>query len=382
MACDSLACLSESGCVENVPDGVIGQVMTQTVTGPEWENPTPQGASNDALNLIVEGGDGLPYLSCDELGACSIDAFSDVNIDGPSLVNGQFLVYNGTVWINQDLAPYAALLPLDTLSDVNIDGGTLAAGQVLSYNGTVWLNLALCTQLGVCSIDNLGDVSAAAPVTGEVLLWTGATWASVAPQKIVANPGAALPLSTVVNSGTTENLLNSVITDQSQETNDIIPVIDANGVRAWNVRLVEAYALGPLTTVTANVETALPTPTVVRSTPAGMIGAGGFTVPVSGLYDVDVLVQSLAATTWSGNPLAMYIDALIMVNGNTFDRTRQLIHEGVTTIAMAVKNSWRLDLNLGDVVQPGVRHSNLNAGAGTTVDVAGQIQVKRVLGDN
>jgi hypothetical protein len=67
---------------------------------------------------------------------------------------------------------------LDDLSDVNIT--SLTNGQFLMYDGTEWVNDAVT---GVDALDEIGDVNASSPSDGQVLTWdaTPGEWVAATP---------------------------------------------------------------------------------------------------------------------------------------------------------------------------------------------------------
>jgi hypothetical protein len=103
----------------------IIQVITSTdvieVTGP------------DKIVEVATVGPQGPQGPAGPAGATTLDGLTDVTITTPS--NGQALVYNGSIWVNQTVSTVGTL---NDLTDVTIT--TPAAAQVLRYNGSQWVN--------------------------------------------------------------------------------------------------------------------------------------------------------------------------------------------------------------------------------------------------
>lgn len=103
----------------------IIQVITSTdvieVTGP------------DKIVEVATVGPQGPQGPAGPAGATTLDGLTDVTITTPT--NGQALVYNGSIWVNQTVSTVGTL---NDLTDVTIT--TPAAAQILRYNGSQWVN--------------------------------------------------------------------------------------------------------------------------------------------------------------------------------------------------------------------------------------------------
>lgn len=86
-------------------------------------------------------------------GATTLAAMTDTTITSPA--DNSFLVYNGSVWINEALATAQATLgvvsTLSTLTDTTITAP--ADNSFLVYNGSVWINEALATAKTTLSVN-------------------------------------------------------------------------------------------------------------------------------------------------------------------------------------------------------------------------------------
>ena len=96
----------------------------------------------------------------------SIDGLSDVLIT--SATPGQFLKYDGTNWINDDIPQINAL---DDIGDVSI--ATATSGQFLKFDGTNWVNDSIPI---INSIDDIGDVVLTSPASDQILVYNGSSW--------------------------------------------------------------------------------------------------------------------------------------------------------------------------------------------------------------
>lgn len=176
MACDNLACLSDSGCVGPMDKGVDGQIPMIINGKVYWVTlvldalgdvsaPTP--AVGDYLRW-----DGSNWISekflCTDLAGCSINALADVNAPAPA--NGDALVWNGSDWVP-------------------------GAGGAFS-----------CTDLAGCSINALADVDTATttPAAGDTLVWNGSAWVPGDPISVTYNsdPLSANPYKISYDSAT------------------------------------------------------------------------------------------------------------------------------------------------------------------------------------
>ena len=127
----------------------------------------------------------------------TLNDISDVDTTG--VATGDFLYYDGSEWINQelDLSGYAELDSsptftgtvtgsgfigdgsgltgistvgtLDDLTDVNLT--TPATGEALVFDGTEWVNDTVAS-----SLDSLSDVNLTAPATDNILSYDGSEW--------------------------------------------------------------------------------------------------------------------------------------------------------------------------------------------------------------
>ena len=86
-------------------------------------------------------------------------------------VNGQFLKYNGTSWVNGTIP---TINTLDDIGDVTIT--SVSSGEVLKWNGTAWVNAADAAGTTINSLDDIGDVSVVSPSSGQFLKWNGTAW--------------------------------------------------------------------------------------------------------------------------------------------------------------------------------------------------------------
>lgn len=92
----------------------------------------------------------------------ALSGLEDVTLTSP--LAGQFLIYNGTEWINSTVQ-----YNLDDIVDVVLT--TPVSGQALTFNGTNWINATPATTL-----DSLTDVSITSPSANQALLYNGSIW--------------------------------------------------------------------------------------------------------------------------------------------------------------------------------------------------------------
>lgn len=115
---------------------------------------------------------GIGLVNSGSVAAPDIDLLStlgDVTLTSP--VNGQFLKYNGSVWIN---ATVTIPSTLDDLSDVTIT--TPSNGQFLKYNGSAWVNASVSVP---STLDDLSDVTITSVASGQIVKWNGSAWVNV-----------------------------------------------------------------------------------------------------------------------------------------------------------------------------------------------------------
>jgi alpha-tubulin suppressor-like RCC1 family protein len=98
------------------------------------------------------------------LGAKILNDLTDVTITSGTLANTNFLVYNGTRWVNQN-AVISRLFDVTITSPVN--------DEVLTYNNGVWKNIALSL---VTSVSDLSDTTITSPQNGQALVYQSGSW--------------------------------------------------------------------------------------------------------------------------------------------------------------------------------------------------------------
>ena len=103
--------------------------------------------------------------------------FSLNDLDGVSIntpLEDQILKYNGTSWENSAISVPANIIDL---GDVTIDNPL--NGEYLFYNGVNWTNSSL--DLSTINIEDLANVAGRSfDDAGQILLWDGASWQTVA----------------------------------------------------------------------------------------------------------------------------------------------------------------------------------------------------------
>jgi hypothetical protein len=91
---------------------------------------------------------------------------SDVLFTNP--VNGQFLKFDGTRWVNGTIP---TINTLDDIGDVSV--ASPSNGQFLKWNGTAWVSDSIPT---INALDDIGNVTAPSPSSGQFLKWNGTAW--------------------------------------------------------------------------------------------------------------------------------------------------------------------------------------------------------------
>lgn len=110
-----------------------------------------------ALDSKADAGSGVQNLA----------ELNDVSVTGA--MTGNFLVYNGTDWVDQ-------LPTLSLLDDVDVTTTPPASGNVLAWNGTNWVPEAPTVQsFGINDMTDVDTVSVA-PANGNVLVWSTSNW--------------------------------------------------------------------------------------------------------------------------------------------------------------------------------------------------------------
>lgn len=96
----------------------------------------------------------------------ALDEIGDVSIS--SATAGQFLKWNGTAWVN-DNVPIVSVL--DDVGDVDVS--SKSSGQFLKWNGTAWIadNVPL-----ISTLDDVGDVTLSSTTVGQTLAYNGSGW--------------------------------------------------------------------------------------------------------------------------------------------------------------------------------------------------------------
>lgn len=113
------------------------------------------------VEVVTQGQQGIPGV------AGALNDISDVTITTPS--NGQSLVYQSGVWVNQTVSGSGGTL--NDLTDVTIT--TPANGQALVYQSGTWVNQTVST---VGTLNDLTDVVISSPVNNHVLVHNGTNW--------------------------------------------------------------------------------------------------------------------------------------------------------------------------------------------------------------
>jgi hypothetical protein len=96
----------------------------------------------------------------------TLDEIGDVSIS--SATAGQFLKWNGTAWVN-DNVPIVSVL--DDVGDVDVS--SKSSGQFLKWSGTAWIadNVPL-----ISTLDDVGDVTLSSTTVGQTLAYNGSGW--------------------------------------------------------------------------------------------------------------------------------------------------------------------------------------------------------------
>lgn len=125
--------------------------------------------STDTWQITEDGTNYYDIATSQDIAGVAINALDeigDVTITSPA--SGQFLKWNGSAWVN-DNVPIVSIL--DDIGDVSVAGAT--SGQFLKWNGTNWVadNVPL-----ISTLDDVGDVTITSVAVGQTIKWSGSAW--------------------------------------------------------------------------------------------------------------------------------------------------------------------------------------------------------------
>jgi len=121
-------------------------------------------------DAIFEASDGSKSLIISTV--ATLDDLTDVLFDTAGAQLGQFLIFDGTDWIN-------LIHILDDHGDVDTTTTPPVANDLLQFNGTNWVPVN--DSIIPFSIDDLNDVdtTTAVPTVNDLLQWNGTNWVPV-----------------------------------------------------------------------------------------------------------------------------------------------------------------------------------------------------------
>lgn len=152
----------------------------------------------DSSNLFFDRDynslDNLPNLDDLVTDISTIGVIGDVNISGVP-ENGQLLVWDGSIWVNQTVEGFA-----DTNTTYDVSAGATAAGvevlltddqavsTTVQFNQGTGIGLAITdtnqitiTNDATYAVDDLSNVTAASPSEGDTLIYTSGSWINSPP---------------------------------------------------------------------------------------------------------------------------------------------------------------------------------------------------------
>lgn len=154
------------------------------------------------VGIVVRAtNNGIIYVACQN--GYELDELHDVSISAP-LSNGQFLKFNGSLWVNDEIN-----LATDTVGNYL---SSITAGTGISVNFTPGEDVGASVSLSA-TLDQLSDVTVPSPSSGDFLKWNGTAWVNDAidlgtdttgnyVQSLVAGTGITLTNGTASEGGT------------------------------------------------------------------------------------------------------------------------------------------------------------------------------------
>lgn len=125
--------------------------------------------STDTWQITENGTDYYDIATSEDISGVAINALDEIgDVTITSATSGQFLKWNGSAWVN-DNVPIVSIL--DDIGDVSVAGAT--SGQFLKWNGTNWVadNVPL-----ISTLDDVGDVTITSVAVGQGIKWNGSAW--------------------------------------------------------------------------------------------------------------------------------------------------------------------------------------------------------------
>lgn len=280
---------------------------------------TPTASTDAATKAYVDSVAGI--------GAAELGDLTDVVLTSP--VDGQYLKYDGTQWINDVVAS-----ALGDLSDVDFSTPP-ATDEYLRYNGTTWVSSGLV--IGAINLNDLADVVITTATTGEILAYDGTQWANSSVNllaDVTTDSGTASVtagiLSVVGGNGISTSGTGNEVTIQNTKTalallDDIdfsTPPVDDQFIRYdetnsnWVPYTLPAYALNSITTIDTGTSgsSAGTINAGTNSTAINIFGANGITTSASG--STITISQSLAIDDLSNIAITAPSDGEILYYDN------------------------------------------------------------------
>lgn len=359
MACEGgIACVGDGGCIEAMPDGTLGQVLTWGAAGPGWA------ASADDQTAAE-----VPFTAAGNIAATNVQAALE-ELDTEKIAS----VSTGGGIQGDGLAltavrPDFDSLPVETgvINGVVVTGANSPdGGQVTPYN---LVSSAVCSapDNGNVQPDNL--LAVRDPGTGcQLEQWT--------PFLGSINNAAALPIAAETHAQG-DMFVNGGL--YVGETDDIVMIRASDGsIRSYNRRIAAmvrtqepgAVAVPPVTWTNVIFNTAVYADSGITYSGA----TGEYTVAVAGDYQVDATVSWATNQVWAVDSSGLqggYITSLsVFINGAFWVLLSENDHYSIG-MSGAFRNSGSVVVRVTAGTTIGVRALHLQAG---TMNLEGVVQ--------
>lgn len=339
MTCAFLACVGDGGCVESVPAGTLGQVLTQGAAGPAWA------ASADDQTAAE-----VPFTPAGDLVSTTVQAALE-ELDAEkisSVASGGGITGNGTG--PDAVRPDFDNLPLETGNplQVVISGTTNPNGAIMTpYNLVTY---AACN--APVGTPNHPDNFLVVRDPG-----TGCQIEQFMPFAGVLNVGAALPVAVPAANVQGDAFVNGGL--YFAESNDTIPRRGTDGGIYMVDRVV--VARGRQTVAQGIASNALVTVNYdqVDHDTHGAVTTGAawaFTCPVPGVYTAHfgACFVAIPLTGPAGGPIIQVMLLEFVVNGTSVARIDSHPVQATMTDNLQTRGSYTRYYNAGDTISVAV----------------------------